>query len=169
MTGDALQALLDEREIRRVLDSYSRGVDRLDFDLLRSVFHADATDDHGGYKGLAHELPDYIADATARLNTISTMHSLHNCIIDVDGEVAHAETYFTAVRRRQGEHGPELDWMGGRYVDRLERRDGVWKIAHRLTVHEWDKAEWDIAPHPYGAGWIEGRPAPHDPVYRTAD
>lgn len=166
MTDAQLQELLDERAIRRVLCEYSRAVDRLDFDLLRSTFHPDATDDHGGYKGLAHDLPEYIADATAKLNTVSTMHSLHNCIVDVDGDIAHAETYFTAVRRRTGEDGPELDWMGGRYLDRLEKRDGTWKIAHRLCVKEWDKAETGFAPHPYGAGWLGGSPAPDDPVYR---
>ena len=31
--------------------------------------------------------------------------------------------------------------FGGRYVDRFERRDGTWKIAHRAVVHEWDKLE----------------------------
>ena len=34
-----------------------------------------------------------------------------------------------------------LETFGGRYVDRFERRDGEWKIAHRTVVHEWDKVE----------------------------
>jgi hypothetical protein len=36
-----LQRLLDERAIRRCLTDYCRGIDRLDADLLRSVYHAD--------------------------------------------------------------------------------------------------------------------------------
>jgi len=27
--------------------------------------------------------------------------------------------------------------LGGRYVDRLERRDGAWKLKHRLCVRDW--------------------------------
>ena len=34
-----------------------------------------------------------------------------------------------------------LETFGGRYVDRFERRDGEWRIAHRNLVHEWDKVE----------------------------
>jgi hypothetical protein len=56
----------------------------------------------------------------------------HSC--EIDGDVAHAETYylFTA-RNRDG-----TNWIaGGRYIDRLERRDGRWRIALRCNAVEW--------------------------------
>ncbi len=31
----------------------------------------------------------------------------------------------------------KLRLTGGRYVDRLERRDGEWRIAERVVVLEW--------------------------------
>jgi hypothetical protein len=35
-----------------------------------------------------------------------------------------------------------LFWAGGgRYVDRFERRQGVWKIAHHVVAYEWDSLE----------------------------
>ena len=37
-----------------------------------------------------------------------------------------------------------------RYVDRLERREGVWGIVHRLALHDWSRenpleSEWPDA------------------------
>jgi hypothetical protein len=46
-----LTVLLAERAIERVLTSYSRGVDRFDFDLVRSCYWPDGTDDHGSFSG----------------------------------------------------------------------------------------------------------------------
>ncbi len=48
--------------------------------------------------------------------------------------LAHAETYFEyAGRNRDGSN-----WLaGGRYVDRLERRGGDWRVAFRMTMMEW--------------------------------
>jgi hypothetical protein len=37
--------------------------------------------------------------------------------------------------------------LGGRYVDRLERREGRWKVKERITVRDWSvslKVEHDI-------------------------
>jgi hypothetical protein len=52
----------------------------------------------------------------------------------------------------------------GRYVDRLERRDGMWRIAARTTVYEVYRGE----PAPVGGalepGWTQSRRDGHDPV-----
>ena len=47
----ALQRLLDEAAIRRVHLDYCRGVDRRDWELVRSCYHRDAVDHHGPYSG----------------------------------------------------------------------------------------------------------------------
>ena len=31
--------------------------------------------------------------------------------------------------------------IGGRYIDRFERRDGVWRIIQRTGVHDWRRYE----------------------------
>lgn len=46
-----LRRLSAEHEITDVLQRYCRGVDRRDFDLVRSTYHTDATDCHGPYNG----------------------------------------------------------------------------------------------------------------------
>src|SRR4051794_18955292 len=43
------------------------------------------------------------------------------------------ETYVT-MRKAQPDGPPVMGW--GRYIDRFERRDGVWKIAHRRVTLE---------------------------------
>ena len=48
-----------------------------------------------------------------------------------------------------------LETFGGRYVDRFERRDGEWRIAHRTVFRTWDKVEHVELPFPPG-GYNEG-------------
>ena len=57
--------------------------------------------------------------------------------------------------------------FGGRYVDRFERRDGTWKIAHRAVVHEWDKLE-HIEPAYSPGHFRDGVRSPDDISYTGA-
>jgi hypothetical protein len=64
----------------------------------------------------------------------ATHHDLLNHSCEIDGDVAHAETYYLFVGRNRD----RTNWVaGGRYLDRLERRDGQWKIALRCNAVEW--------------------------------
>jgi hypothetical protein len=65
---------------------------------------------------------------------VATHHNLLNVTYDIQGEAAHTETYYLFVARNRD----ETNWIaGGRYIDRLEKRDGAWKIALRTNVIEW--------------------------------
>ena len=55
--------------------------------------------------------------------------------MDIEGDVAHSECYVLFVQRRRD--GATLDVGGGRYIDRVERREGDWRIAARELVIEW--------------------------------
>ena len=140
MADAQLRALLDERAIRDVLQRYCRGIDRLDEELIRSTYHADSYDDHGTFRGNGHEFATYVVKVLGE-HAESTMHDLGNSLIELDGDTAHAETYVTAYHVRKAGDDTVLETVGGRYVDRLERRDGEWKIAHRTVVLEWGKVE----------------------------
>jgi hypothetical protein len=60
MTTDAAVAeLLDKEVIRGLIYTYSRAIDRHDPDLLRSIYHPDAIDDHGRFVGTADEFARY--------------------------------------------------------------------------------------------------------------
>lgn len=105
MTTDPLRRLLDEQAIRQALVSYARAVDRRDWDLLATVFHPDATDEHGPYRG---DVPGLIAWLRAELEGVaSTTHQLAQSSFDhgADGSV-RVETYATAVHRQARRTAP---------------------------------------------------------------
>ena len=54
MHDEALQRLIDRTQIYEVMCKYARGVDRGDWELLRSTYHADAHDDHVDRVHTAH-------------------------------------------------------------------------------------------------------------------
>ncbi len=39
------------------------------------------------------------------------------------------------MQRREDETGDDV--LGGRYIDRFERRDGEWRIARRVLLLDW--------------------------------
>lgn len=131
---DEVRRLADRADIRDCIERYARGIDRRDRDLLRSAYHDGAIDDHVGFVG---DVDDFIDWAFAYHATQTRyQHYLLNHTADIDGDSAHAETYylFTGTDREPANH---MTISGGRYVDRLERRDGRWAIAARVCVVEW--------------------------------
>lgn len=126
--------LKDRSDIHECLMTYSRAVDRLDRALLLSVYHDDAVDDHGVFVGGPVAFADWVIDMHTRLH-LSHQHCQFNSTIDLDGDVAHCETYYMFVGMNRT--GEPLTMSGGRYLDRLEKRDGLWKIAERVCVRDW--------------------------------
>ncbi len=135
----AIRDAADERAIKHVLTRYTRAIDRFDMDLLRTVYHPDAYDDHGGYKGDVEGFIVYLNEVLPRFE--GTQHFLGNMHVEIDGDVAHTETYCQAWHRIAGEDGaPDHDSVAGlRYIDRFERRDGEWRIAARQIVLDWTR------------------------------
>lgn len=176
--GPAIR-LQDRFEIQETLLRYVRGVDRRNWDLMRSAYHPDATDDHGNYKG---KVDGFVALTIERHQTIEqSMHVLGNTTIEFDGpDGALAETYFITYQRLSPEAGDaRLPYLRGqpiapdqavetevigRYVDRFARRDGEWRIAHRIVVFEVSRGQ----PAPAGGGlrpnWALSRRDGDDPV-----
>ena len=138
MTADEIAAHI---EIRQVLYRYCRGVDRGDRAMLKSVYHPDAEDDHGSWRGLGRDFADYIVDALDGADSAS-QHHITNVLIELDGDRAAVESYFLAFHPYRVDGQPErLAFVGGRYLDRFERRDGVWRIAKRRVVLDWTRSE----------------------------
>jgi hypothetical protein len=135
-----LETYVARQEIADVIYRYARGIDRLDFDLVRSCYHPDAYDDHGDIKG---DVDTFMAGVQKLLPKYdATMHFMGNMLIEVDGEQARAETYAVAYHRLTLADGTGKDDVWGiRYVDRFEHRDGAWKIAYRVVAQEWRRVE----------------------------
>ena len=133
-----LEAAAAERAIRRCLSDYCRGIDRCDADLVASVYHPDATDDHGSFVGSG---VDFARLATSKLRTyaIATTHFIGEPIIEfVSPTVAEVETQVIAWHRVADADGEFLENFCGRYFDRFECREGDWRIADRRLTHDWD-------------------------------
>lgn len=130
--------LWDREQIRQCLHRYARGVDRFDRALILSAFHPDALDEHGKFVGTREEFADWALTMHARAQ-LSHQHCLLNHSCEIDGDTAHAETYFMFVAMNRA--GKPLTIGGGRYIDRLEKRDGAWRIAARVTLRDWSNLE----------------------------
>ena len=128
-----LEQLLDRQDILDCLIRFSRGMDRFDRELFLSAFHSDAVVAAGPFVGGPVALYDW-ASKLHEQGQSATHHNLLNHTCDLDGDVAHTETYYLFVGRNRD----DTNWIaGGRYIDRLERRDGGWKIALRTNAIEW--------------------------------
>jgi ketosteroid isomerase-like protein len=165
MTEPALMALVDKQAIRELIMRYARGIDRRDYDLVRSCYHDDAHDDHGSYEGG----PDGFIEHLIRNNHLFdlTMHFIGNQLIELDGDTAHCESYCVVWHRMPVvDDGPLRDMtLGLRYVDRLDRRDGRWGLAHRVCAMEWSRIDEVGEQWTFAAATVFGRHFPDDVVY----
>jgi len=128
-----LERLLDRQEVLDCLTRFSRGMDRFDRELVLSAFHQDAIIAAGDFVGGPADLYRWASDMH-RVGQTATHHYLLNNICEIDCDTAHSETYYLFAARNRD----ETNWIaGGRYLDRLERRDGDWRIAVRTNVIEW--------------------------------
>ncbi|KHK90283.1 nuclear transport factor 2 family protein [Novosphingobium malaysiense] len=133
--------LLAEAEIRDLHIRYCRGADRMDFDLMRSSFHPDAVVDYGQF---GTTVDDLIAGAEEGLKTfLVTTHSTANQLVEINGDCAWAEHYTLATHRlSETDEATLRDYVVSlRYIDRLERRAGTWKIAMRKLVVDWMRTD----------------------------
>jgi ketosteroid isomerase-like protein len=133
MTDTALQVLLDKDAIRDVISRFCRGCDRRDAEMMASCYHPDAIDDHGIYVGLGTGFFEGNLEADEQLRALH--HNLGQSIIEVEGDTAAAETY--AIATIDGLPGADdVVLLTVRYIDRFERRDGEWRIAHRFVAFD---------------------------------
>lgn len=148
VSPERVQLLADRQDILDCLTRFCRGMDRFDRELYLSAFHENAEVAAGPYVGDAVGCWDW-AVPMHEAGQVLTHHALLNHSVEIDGDVAHSETYYQfAARNHPFEPGGGETVMlaGGRYVDRLERRRGAWKIALRTNVIEWSCLQPSLPP-----------------------
>ena len=121
--------------IAKVLAQHARAIDRADEELLRSAYHSDGWVDYGSLQ----TTPDAFAAAIAGMHRGAPLsqHRPSNVWIELRGDAAVSESYVVAwvTLATDGESQPHL--VGGRYLDRHTRRDGVWRMQQRNYVLDW--------------------------------
>jgi SnoaL-like domain len=123
-----IQHLTDRQEILDCIMRLSRAVDRFDADLQASCYHPDGVHEVATTPIPGPETGEHGNAAHAKICDANLHHvTTHSCAID--GDVAHAESYVIGMFLDTNLKRSRI--LSGRYIDRLEKRDGQWKIALR--------------------------------------
>jgi SnoaL-like protein len=165
-----LELLLDEREIKNCVLRYCHGTDRLDWAMVASCYLPQASDDHGSFQGGPEEFAAWLAEKAKYRG--AKQHYVANQLVEITGDDAVCESYYCCYIEFVDDPefvssgGAEAVLMGGRYVDRLSRVDGEWKIASRISLVDWSRslgepAHWDS---PAAAKFTRGRAGEQDPA-----
>jgi hypothetical protein len=165
--------LQNREEIQILLNVLARGIDRCDVELIKSCYHEDGYDAHHLFNGKAHDFAIFVAVELAKVPNVR--HEIGYPIITFAGNRAFAETKYATISRVPLNDGRFVDLMAdGRYLDVLERRDGVWKISYRHLVSDGTRTHMidrivlagDRPPPPPSS---IARPNKDDPSYRGFD
>lgn len=159
--------LLDRRAIEDCVHRHARGHDRFDVALLTHAYHEDGIDEHGA--AAVNKGPDYAewANAIHAGGSQLCLHNITTHTCEIDGDTAHAESY--VIVGLLNPDGKTVRLINGRYVDRLEKRDGHWRIAvRRCTVDLLIAGDASILEMPQfkAGGYIKGTRDETDVSYR---
>lgn len=130
------ERLADRMQIQETLYLYCRAIDRIDSDLLRTVFHPDVEIDRGD---VCIDRETFVRNVAKRHPTVPyATHQVMNFLIDfLAPDRAFVESYCLALEQHPPAEtsAPTVDRIYRvRYGDTFERRAGVWRIGHRMMV-----------------------------------
>jgi uncharacterized protein (TIGR02246 family) len=126
-----IQALEDERDIRRLASEYCHGFDRRLPERFASVWHEDAVWRVHPEQEVTGRAA-IVAQANAMWQRLAaSFHWTANHVVQIDGDIAHGEADVDVLVCVDGV------WANapGVYFDRYERRGGIWRIACRDASH----------------------------------
>src|SRR5690606_23342915 len=146
------ERLADRAKIQDVIYRWCRAVDRLDRQGILDVFYPGAMDSHGPYIGPIEGLVDWLMERHQPIPFSS--HFVGNLLIEfATQDVALVESYVRTIQQypvgaksqlaqltggASGDPEAAVDmFTSSRYLDRMERRDGQWRIAQRTLIQDW--------------------------------
>jgi len=162
-----IQFLKDRLAIEDCIHRHARGHDRFDIEMMTSCYHADGIDEHGA--AAIKKGPEYgeWANNTHAQGAQLNLHNITTHTCEIEGDTAHAESYVLVGLLNPD--GVSVRFINGRYVDRLEKRDGAWKIAlRRCTLDFMIQGDASLLKSPYisAAGYIKGQRDRSDVSYQ---
>lgn len=142
--------LRDREVIKNLYKRYAFGVDSIDFELVRSVFHPDCVCVGTAEQG---ELDDYLDGLEEALHAWdASMHFVGNQYVEVDGDKGHVESWVVGYHMEADDSPLEHLVLGLRYQDDLIRVGDDWKIIRRETAKQWHTGVFPrpfVGPAPY--------------------
>ena len=168
----ALDKLVAKAEIYDVIMRYCRGVDRSDPELVKSVYHEDGYDDHGAmFQGPGWEFAKFFS-AEDPPRGAGAVHFIGNHYVEFyRPDLAFSEAYYLTLSHTPVDDDTAgLFTFAGRYVDRFECRNGEWRVAYRICLHEWNNVQrFPTAPPnsvaDFASQFVNGQSGPDDVVY----
>lgn len=132
---EELQSLLDREKIRDCIACLARGEDRRNAELISACYWPDSTTDYGVFVGSFDQYLAWVVPGSPAIPV--TQHVLGQTVINLAGEKASCETHVNSYHRINIGAEERDTLIGGRYLDRLEKRGGEWRIAERTMLYDW--------------------------------
>ena len=128
-------------EIMQLYTSYARGLDQRDFVRARAICHPDAVAAGSFASGSIDQYFPVIERKV--LEYESTMHNVGTTDVRLDGDGREAQADSYTVAHHLAPVGGGAPWiLAVCYADRLERREGVWRVADRRVSKFWER--WSL-------------------------
>ncbi len=159
---EELRALLERDKIRECIVRLARGEDRRDATLISASYWPDSTTDYGVFAGSFDKYLEWVVPGSPAIPV--TQHVLGQSIINMVGNVARVETHVTSYHRINMGNEERDTVIGGRYLDRIEKRGADWRIASRVMLYDWfqdfgKSVDWSkgVMGMPFSADHYTGR------------
>ena len=158
-----VRQLKDRQDILDCIQRECRGRDRHDVDQIAGCWWEDGVDEHGASVVFAPDYPE-MANAGHAANFNLTSHNITNHLCEIDGDQAHCESY--VVGALYWLDGKTTTIAFGRYLDRLERRGGEWRIlVRRCTIEATGDTDGTWIHSKNIQGFLKGQWSKADPSY----
>jgi hypothetical protein len=127
--------LRDRKLIKDLYSRYAFGVDSIDFEAVRSVFHPDCHAVETAEAGDLYGDPDGIEEALDEWD--ATMHFVGNQYIEIDRDKGQFESWVLGYHMEAEDSPVEHLVLGLRDQDDLVPVGEGWKIIRRETAKQW--------------------------------
>lgn len=128
-----VQYLTDRQQILDCIVRNACGNDRFDAERVSGTYHPDGMHEIGSSAIPGPKYGEHANHAHGAMCEQNQHHvTMHAC--DIDGDTAHAESYVIGLFLDKGRETSRI--LSGRYIDRLEKRNGEWKIVVRRATVE---------------------------------
>lgn len=168
-----MQDMIDRQAIFDCIKRTSRGNDRFDIELITGSYHDDGIHELGQRVISGQAYGDHANQSHAAISE-TCLHNVTMHACEIEGDIAHCESYVIGLFADKGGESSRI--LAGRYIDRLEKRQGEWRIAVRRATVEVAMEGRAILPNgqtPPGSGYLRGDRDRSDPSYQrpltTAD
>lgn len=157
-----LQTLINRDKIHQCIARLARGEDRRNAEMITASLWKDSITDYGVFRG---NFDEYLAWVVPGADAIPcTQHVIGQSYIDLKGDKALVETQVVSYHRVNMGSEERDTVIGGRYLDKFEKRNDEWRIVERTMLYDWYQ-DWGVSIDwsqgvmgmPFSADYFSGR------------